>query len=333
MKKLINSSENVVVEALQGMAAAHADLIKVQYDPNFIIRADAPVKNKVAVISGGGSGHEPMHGGFVGKGMLDGACPGAVFTSPTPDQMLAATKAVDGGKGTLHIVKNYTGDVMNFDLAAEMARAEGLQVESVVIDDDVAVKDSTWTAGRRGVGATILAEKICGAAAEAGQSLAEVRDLCKKVNAQGRSMGMALTSCTVPHVGKPTFALPEDEMEVGVGIHGEPGRTRMKIKPADQIVEMLMEPIISDLPYKSGDEVLMFVNGLGGTPLIELYIVYRKAAEIAKKAGLKITRNFVGSYITSLEMAGTSITLLKLDGQLTKLWDAPVHTPALRWGV
>jgi phosphoenolpyruvate---glycerone phosphotransferase subunit DhaK len=305
----------------------------VEFSPSFIYRADAPVKNKVAVISGGGSGHEPMHGGFVGKGMLDAACPGAVFTSPTPDQMLAATKAVDGGKGTLHIVKNYTGDVMNFDLAAEMARAEGLNVESVVIDDDVAVKDSTWTAGRRGVGATILAEKICGAAAEAGQSLAEVRDLCKKVNAQGRSMGMALTSCTVPHVGKPTFALPEDEMEVGVGIHGEPGRTRMKLKPADEIVEMLMEPIISDLPYKSGDEVLMFVNGLGGTPLIELYIVYRKAAEIAKKAGLKVTRNFVGSYITSLEMAGTSITLLKLDASLTKLWDAPVHTPALRWGV
>jgi len=333
MKKLINSPENVVTEALHGFASAHSDLVKVQFDPNFIYRADAPVKNKVAVISGGGSGHEPMHGGFVGKGMLDAACPGAVFTSPTPDQMLAATKAVDGGKGTLHIVKNYTGDVMNFDLAADMARADGLQVESVVIDDDVAVKDSTWTAGRRGVGATILAEKICGAAAEAGQSLAEVRDLCKKVNAQGRSMGMALTSCTVPHVGKPTFALPEDEMEVGVGIHGEPGRTRMKLKPADEIVELLMEPILSDLPYRSGDEVLMFVNGLGGTPLIELYIVYRKAEEIAKKAGLKITRNFVGSYITSLEMAGTSITLLKLDAQLTQLWDAPVHTSALRWGI
>jgi phosphoenolpyruvate---glycerone phosphotransferase subunit DhaK len=332
MKKLINSPENVVTEALHGMADAHADLIKVQFDPNFIYRADAPVKNKVAVISGGGSGHEPMHGGFVGKGMLDAACPGAVFTSPTPDQMLAATKAVDGGKGTLHIVKNYTGDVMNFELAADMARTDGLQVESVVIDDDVAVKDSTWTAGRRGVGATILAEKICGAAAEAGQSLAQVRDLCKKVNAQARSMGMALTSCTVPHVGKPTFALPEDEMEVGVGIHGEPGRTRMKLKSADEIVELLMEPILSDLPFKSGDEVLMFVNGLGGTPLIELYIVYRKAAEIAQKAGLKITRNFVGSYITSLEMAGTSITLLKLDAGLTKLWDAPVHTPALRWG-
>ncbi len=333
MKKLINSTENVVVEALQGMAAAHADLIKVEYNPNFIYRADAPVKNKVAVISGGGAGHEPMHGGFVGKGMLDAACPGAVFTSPTPDQMLAATKKVDGGKGTLHIVKNYTGDVMNFELAADMARGEGLKVEAVVIDDDVAVKDSTWTAGRRGVGTTILAEKICGAAAEAGQSLEQVRDLCKKVNAQGRSMGMALTSCTVPHVGKPTFALPDDEMEVGVGIHGEPGRTRMKLKSADEIVELLMEPIISDIPYKSGDEVLMFVNGLGGTPLIELYIVYRKAAEIAKKAGLKITRSFVGSYITSLEMAGTSITLLKLDGDLTKLWDAPVHTPALRSGI
>jgi len=333
MKKLINSPENVVSEALHGMAGAHADLINVQFDPNFICRADAPIKDKVAVISGGGSGHEPMHGGFVGKGMLDAACPGAVFTSPTPDQMLAATKAVDGGKGTLHIVKNYTGDVMNFELAADMARADGLQVESVIIDDDVAVKDSTWTAGRRGVGATILAEKICGAAAEAGQSLAQVRDLCKKVNSQARSMGMALTSCTVPHVGKPTFALPEDEMEVGVGIHGEPGRKRMKLLPADEIVELLMEPILSDLPFKSGDEVLMFVNGLGGTPLIELYIVYRKAAELAEKAGLKITRKFVGSYITSLEMAGTSITLLKLDAGLTKLWDAPVHTPALRWGV
>jgi dihydroxyacetone kinase-like protein len=333
MKKLINSPENVVTEALHGMAAAHADLIKVEYNPHFIYRADAPVRDKVAVISGGGAGHEPMHGGFVGKGMLDAACPGAVFTSPTPDQMLAATKKVDSGKGTLHIVKNYTGDVMNFDLAAEMARGEGLKVEAVVMDDDVAVKDSTWTAGRRGVGATILAEKICGAAAEAGQSLEQVRDLCKKVNSLGRSMGMALTSCTVPHVGKPTFALPEDEMEMGVGIHGEPGRKRMKLLPADEIVEMLMEPIISDIPYKSGDEVLMFVNGLGGTPLIELYIVYRKAAELAQKAGLKVTRSFVGSYITSLEMAGTSITLLKLDDEMTKLWDAPVHTPALRSGM
>jgi dihydroxyacetone kinase-like protein len=332
MKKLINNPENVVVEAMRGMAIAHADLIKVNFDPNYIIRADAPVKNKVAIISGGGSGHEPMHGGFVGRGMLDAACPGAVFTSPTPDQMQAATKAVDSGKGALHIVKNYTGDVMNFDLAAEMVRSDGGKVEAVVIDDDVAVKDSTWTAGRRGVGTTVLAEKICGAAAEAGADLAAVRDVCKKVNANGRSMGMALTSCTVPHAGKPTFDLPENEMEIGVGIHGEPGRKRMSLRPADEIVELLMEPVISDLPYRSGDEVLLFVNGLGGTPLIELYIVYRKAAEIAQRAGLKITRHLVGNYITSLEMAGTSITLLKLDDQFKKLWDAPVLTPALRWG-
>ncbi|MGC3988260.1 MAG: dihydroxyacetone kinase subunit DhaK [Chthoniobacteraceae bacterium] len=332
MKKLINSPEHVVVDALKGMEAAHGDLIQVHYEPNFITRADAPVKNKVAIVSGGGSGHEPMHGGFVGRGMLDAACPGAVFTSPTPDQMQAATQAVNGGKGVLHIVKNYTGDVMNFELAADLCRADGVEVESVIIDDDVAVKDSTWTAGRRGVGATVLAEKICGAAAEAGASLAEVRDLCKKVNAQGRSMGMALTSCTVPHAGKPTFALGDEEMEMGVGIHGEPGRERLRLKPADEIVELLLEPVISDLPYRSGDEVLLFVNGMGGTPLIELYIVYRKAAEIAKAAGLKVSRRLVGSYITSLEMAGTSITLLKLDDQLTKLWDAPVHTPALRWG-
>ena len=332
MKKLINSPENVVLDALRGMEAAHGDLLKVHYEPNYITRVNSPVKNKVAVVSGGGSGHEPMHGGFVGMGMLDAACPGAVFTSPTPDQMQEATKAVDGGKGVLHIVKNYTGDVMNFDLAAELCRADGIEVESVVIDDDVAVEDSTWTAGRRGVGATVLAEKICGAAAEAGASLAEVRDLCKKVNGQGRSMGMALTSCIVPHAGKPTFQIGEDEMEMGIGIHGEPGRERMKLKPADEIVEMLMEPVISDLPYRSGDEILLFVNGMGGTPLIELYIAYRKAAEVAKKAGLKVTRRLVGNYITSLEMAGMSVTLLKLDAELVKLWDAPVHTAALRWG-
>ncbi len=333
MKKLINSPENVVTEALKGMELAYPDLIKVQYNPNFVMRADAPVKDKVALISGGGSGHEPMHGGFVGKGMLDAACPGAVFTSPTPDQMHAATKAVAGEKGALHIVKNYTGDVMNFELAAEMLRAEDIPVESVVIDDDVAVQDSTWTAGRRGVGATVLAEKLCGAAAEDGRPLDSLRDLCKRINSQARSMGMALTSCTVPHVGKPTFDLPEDEMELGVGIHGEPGRKRTKLAGADEIVELLMEPIISDMPFKSGDEVLLFVNGLGGTPLIELFIIYGKAAEIAQRAGLKITRNLVGSYITSLEMAGTSITLLKMDDELTRLWDLPVLTPALRRGI
>lgn len=333
MKKLINSPENVVTEAMEGMQAAHPFLIKVHLNPNFITRADSPAQNRVAIVSGGGSGHEPMHGGFVGRGMLDAACPGAVFTSPTPDQMQAATAAVNGGKGVLHIVKNYTGDVMNFELAADLSRADGIDVESVIIDDDVAVKDSTWTAGRRGVGATVLAEKICGAAAEAGLSLKQVADVCRKVNANGRSMGMALTSCTVPHAGKPTFDIAGDEMEMGVGIHGEPGRERMKLKPADDITAMLMEPIISDLPFKKGDNVLMFVNGLGGTPLIELYVIYRKAAQIAQAAGLNVVRNLVGSYITSLEMAGTSITLLKLDDELMKFWDAPVHTPALRWGV
>jgi dihydroxyacetone kinase-like protein len=332
MKKLINTPENVVTEALQGMEAAHRDLLRVHYDPHFITRADAPVKNKVAIISGGGSGHEPMHGGFVGKGMLDAACPGAVFTSPTPDQMHAATMAVAGEKGALHIVKNYTGDVMNFEMAADLVRAENIPVESVLIDDDVAVQDSTWTAGRRGVGTTVLAEKICGGAAEAGLSLAEIVALCKRVNAQGRSMGIALTSCTVPHIGKPTFDLPEGEIEVGVGIHGEPGRRRAKLLPADEIVELLVEPILSDLPFRSGDEVLLFVNGLGGTPLIELYIVYRKAAELLKKAGVNVVRNLVGSYITSLEMAGTAITVLKLDKEMMQWWDAPVLTPALRKG-
>jgi dihydroxyacetone kinase-like protein len=333
MKKLINAPDDVVVEALRGMEAAHSELLKVHYNPNYITRADVPARNKVAIVSGGGSGHEPMHGGYVGYGMLDAACPGAVFTSPTPDQIQAATAAVSGGRGVLHIIKNYTGDILNFEMAADLARADGIEVQSVVIDDDVAVKDSTWTAGRRGVGTTVLAEKICGAAAESGQTLTEVRDLCKKVNANGRSMGMALTSCTVPHAGKPTFDLPPDEMEVGVGIHGEPGRERVKVKSADEIVAMLMEPILSDLPFRSGDPVLLFVNGLGGTPLIELYIVYRKAAEIAKARGLKVVRKLVGNYITSLEMAGTSITLLKLDDGLTALWDAPVNTPALRWGV
>jgi dihydroxyacetone kinase-like protein len=332
MKKLINKPEDVVLEELQGIAAAHSDLVKVHFNPNYIVRADAPVKGKVGLVSGGGSGHEPMHGGFVGMGMLDAACPGAVFTSPTPDQMLEATKAVNGGKGVLHIVKNYTGDVMNFEMAADLARAEGIEVESVIIDDDVAVKDSLYTAGRRGVGSTVLAEKLCGAAAEEGRSLQQVADVCRKVKNFGRSMGMALTSCTVPHAGKPTFDLPEDQMEIGIGIHGEPGRVRMPLKTADEITEMLMEPIINDIPYKAGDEVLLFVNGMGGTPLIELYIVYRKAHEIATKHGLKVVRNLIGSYITSLEMAGTSITMLKMDDDLLKLWDAPVKTAGLRWG-
>jgi dihydroxyacetone kinase-like protein len=332
MKKLINNPEDVVKEELQGVALAHPDLVKVHFDPNYVVRADAPVKGKVGIVSGGGSGHEPMHGGFVGYGMLDAACPGAVFTSPTPDQMLEATKAVDGGAGVLHIVKNYTGDIMNFEMAADLARTEGIRVESVVIDDDVAVQDSLYTAGRRGVGSTVLSEKLCGAAAEMRRSLSQVAEVCKKVKSLGRSMGMALTSCTVPHVGKPTFDLPEDEMEIGIGIHGEPGRKRMKLKPADEIVEMLIEPVIKDLPYKAGDEVLLFVNSMGGTPPIELYIAYRKAHQICEKHGLKVVRNLVGPYITSLEMAGASITLLKMDEDLTKLWDHPVHTAGLRWG-
>ena len=332
MKKLINSPESVVKDALAGMALAHPDLITVHYDPDFVVRADGPIKGKVGVISGGGSGHEPMHGGFVGKGMLDAACPGAVFTSPVPDQMLAATKAVDGGAGVLHIVKNYTGDVMNFEMAAELAAAEGSEVASIVTNDDVAVKDSLYTAGRRGVGVTVLLEKIVGAAADGGANLAEVKRIAEKVNAQGRSMGMALTSCVVPHAGKPTFDLPDDEMESGIGIHGEPGRRREKVGSAAEITEMLATPILEDLPFKGGDSVLAFVNGMGGTPLIELYIVYNELAKILKGWSITIARNLFGSYITSLEMAGCSITLVKLDDELTKLWDAPVHTPALRWG-
>jgi dihydroxyacetone kinase-like protein len=331
MKKLINAPEDLVKQSLAGVAAAHGDLVKVHYDPNIVVRADAPVKGKVGVISGGGSGHEPMHGGFVGMGMLDAACPGDVFTSPTPDQMEAATKAVDGGAGVLHIVKNYTGDVMNFEMAAEMA--VDIEVEAVVIDDDVAVQDSLYTAGRRGVGATVLAEKICGAAAERGDSLKQVADMCRKVNANGRSMGMALTSCTVPAAGKPTFEMGDDEMEIGIGIHGEPGRERMKVKPAKEIVGMMAEAVLSDLPFKRGDQVIAMVNGMGGTPLIELYLVYNELNEICKGKGVTIARRLVGNYITSLEMAGCSITLVKADDELLKLWDAPVHTPALRWGV
>src|SRR5215469_13966838 len=333
MKKLINSPENVVLESMAGLGAAFSDLVKIHTNPNFITRADAPVKNKVAIISGGGSGHEPMHGGFVGRGMRDGACPGAVFTSPTPDQMHEATKAVTGGKGVLHIVKNYTGDVMNFEMAADLARGEGIEVEAVVIDDDVAVKDSLYTAGRRGVGTTVLAEKICGAAAEGGASLKEVAALCHRVNPQARSMGMALTSCTVPHVGKPTFELPETEMEIGIGIHGEPGRSRVALQGAAEIAALLAGPIFDDLPFRHGDRVLTFVNGLGGTPLIELYVMYGELVKLCRDRGVTIARNLVGSYMTSLEMAGCSFTLLRLDDDLTRLWDAPVKTPALRWGM
>jgi dihydroxyacetone kinase-like protein len=333
MKKLINDPADVVREALEGVELAHGDRVRVSYDPAFVVRADAPVQGKVGLVSGGGSGHEPMHGGFVGPGMLDAACPGEVFTSPTPDQMLEATKAVNGGAGVLHIVKNYTGDVMNFEMAADLGKGEGIEVEAVVTNDDVAVQDSLYTAGRRGVGITVVAEKICGAAAEDGRSLDEVAEICRKVNAQGRSMGMALTPCITPGAGTPSFELGEDEVEIGIGIHGEPGRFREPLGPASQVVERLATAVADDLPYQSGDTVLAFVNGMGGTPLIELYIVYRELHRFLEGRGITIGRQLIGNYITSLEMAGCSITLLKLDDELTRLWDAPVDTPALRWGV
>jgi phosphoenolpyruvate---glycerone phosphotransferase subunit DhaK len=331
MKKFINDPADVVKESLAGLAAAHPDLVRVDFESQIVVRKDAPT-GKVAIISGGGSGHEPMHGGFVGAGMLDAACPGEVFTSPVPDQMLAATKAVDGGAGVVHIVKNYTGDVMNFKLAAELAEDEGIEVESILTNDDVAVEDSLYTAGRRGVGVTVLAEKIAGAKAEAGGSLAEVAAVARKVNENGRSFGVAFTSAWTPSSPTPTFEIGADEMEFGVGIHGEPGRRREKVKPAAEIVAEMAEAILGDLGAPSGSNMLAFVNGLGGTPTIELYVIYNELAKQLEERGLTATRSLVGDYITSLEMAGASITLLKLDDELTELWDAPVHTPALRWG-
>lgn len=357
MKKLINAVENVVKEQLEGMAVAHPDALKVNFDPKYVYRVDAPVAGKVAVISGGGSGHEPMHGGFVGMGMLDGACPGEVFTSPTPDQMYECAKVVNSGAGVLFLVKNYTGDVLNFETAAELAHADGIPVQNILIDDDVAVKDSLYTAGRRGVGTTVLCEKVVGAAAEAGYSLDQCADLARKVNQYGRSMGMALTSCTVPAAGRPTFELGETEMEIGIGIHGEPGQKRMPLQSADDVTTMMVNEILDDGPYtrtvrewnretgewydlkltdapfQVGDQVVAFVNSMGGTPVSELYAIYRKMAEICAARGITIVRNLIGPYITSLEMQGFSITLLKADEEILKFWDAPVNTPGLRWGV
>jgi phosphoenolpyruvate---glycerone phosphotransferase subunit DhaK len=332
MKKLLNDPADVVKESLAGLAAAHADLVRYDADAQIVVRADAPVESKVALVSGGGSGHEPMHGGFVGRGMLNAACPGEVFTSPVPEQMLAATKAVDGGAGVVHIVKNYTGDVMNFKLAAEDAADEDIAVESVLIDDDVAVQDSLYTAGRRGVGATVLAEKIAGAAAERGDDLAAVAAVARRVNERGRSFGIAVSSCTPPAAGEPIFDLPDGEMEVGIGIHGEPGRRREALKSAGDIAELMVEAVVSDLEPADGARVLPFVNGMGGTPQIELYLLYGEIERRLRDRGLEPGRSLVGSYITSLEMAGASLTLLELDDELTELWDAPVHTPALRWG-
>jgi phosphoenolpyruvate---glycerone phosphotransferase subunit DhaK len=332
MRKIINEPDQVVKQSLAGLAAAHPDILRYDVGNQILVRVGAPKKGKVALISGGGSGHEPLHGGFVGMGMLDAACPGEVFTSPVPDQMLAATKAVDGGAGVVHIVKNYTGDVLNFKMAADEAAEDNIKVESVVIDDDVAVQDSLYTAGRRGVGATVLAEKIAGAAAERGDDLAAVAGFVRQVNSRARSFGIALSSCIPPASGKPIFDLPEGEMEVGIGIHGEPGRRRAPLGSAAEIADIMVEAVTSDLAAKSGANVLVFVNGMGGTPLIELYLLYGEVESRLRKAGLKPARNLVGSYITSLEMAGASLTLLELDDAMTALWDAPVHTPALRWG-
>ena len=332
MKKLINRPEDVLADALKGIDAAHPEL-RVDHQHRVIYRARPKSDGKVGLISGGGSGHEPLHGGFVGPGMLDAACCGEVFTSPTPDQMQEATSVVDRGAGVLHIVKNYTGDVMNFEMAGEMAAADsGVRVETVVTDDDVAVQDSTWTAGRRGVGVTVLLEKIVGAAAEEGRDLDAIVELAKRINGQGRSMGMALTSCTVPSAGKPTFDLPEDEMEMGVGIHGEPGRRRVPLAGAAEIAEMLVEPVLADLDFTDGPSIVM-LNGMGGTPLIELYLMYGEVATLLEKAGVQVARTLVGNYITSLDMAGASVTVLKADDELIRLWDAPVETAGLRWGV
>jgi dihydroxyacetone kinase-like protein len=332
MKKFLNDPADLVNESLSGLAAAHADLLRYDRQARIVVRADAPVAGKVALVSGGGSGHEPLHGGFVGRGMLDAACPGEVFTSPVPDQMLAATKAVDGGAGVVHIVKNYTGDVMNFKLAAEDAADEGIAVESVLVDDDVAVQDSLYTAGRRGVGATVLVEKIAGAAAERGDDVAAVAAVARRVNERARSFGVALSSCTPPAAGKPMFDLPDGEIELGIGIHGEPGRRREHVRTAREIVEVMLEAILSDLSPAAGAKVLPFVNGMGGTPQIELYLLYAEVDRQLREAGLEPARKLVGSYITSLEMAGASVTILELDDELSSLWDAPVHTPALRWG-
>ena len=329
MKKFANKIDDILTESLRGFAAAHADIVRLNESPAYVARAGAPVMGKTALISGGGTGHEPLHAGFVGTGMLHAACPGQVFTSPTPDQMLAAAEAVDGGGGVLFIVKNYSGDVMNFEMAAEMY---GGTHASILINDDVAVEDSSFTTGRRGVAGTVIVEKIVGAAAEEGADLAACATLGERVNAATRSMGVALTSCTVPAAGKPTFDIGDDEMEMGVGIHGEPGRRRVKLVNADAIAEEIVGAIVGDLVPKRGEDVLLHVNGFGGTPQMELYLMYHAAEKLCQDKGLEIARSLVGNYTTSLDMAGCSITLTRLDDEMMRLWDAPVHTAGLRWG-
>ncbi len=332
MKKLINDPGDVLAESLRGLDAAHPEL-RVDHEHRIVYRATAKDDGKVALLSGGGSGHEPLHAGFVGAGMLDAACAGEVFTSPTPDQMAEATRVVDRGAGVLHIVKNYTGDVMNFDMAGELAALEGgVEVRTVVTQDDVAVENSTFTAGRRGVGVTVLLEKIVGAAAEAGADLDAVDTLAQRVSAAGRSMGVALTSCTVPSAGRPTFDLPEDEIEVGVGIHGEPGRHRQPLVGASEVARLLVDPVLADLDFSAGPTIVL-LNGMGGTPLLELYLMYGEVAPLLEAAGVRVARSLVGNYITSLDMAGASLTLLAADDEMLDLWDAPVSTTGLRWGV
>lgn len=354
MKKFINSHDDFVRETLEGMVAAHDGTLMVDFDPTFVYRTTSPALGRVAVISGGGSGHEPLHAGFVGAGMLDAACPGEIFSSPTPDQMLAALeKVVDPNHGALFIVKNYGGDVMNFEMAMELAQASGMLVNSVIVDDDIATTSTTQ--GRRGTGTTLIAEKICGAAAEKGYDLPLLTDLCQDVVLAGRSFGIALTSCTVPGKGSPTLEIGEDEMEVGVGIHGEAGVKRVKVQNADAIAEAMATIILSDKNYqrmvkvcdsnsgetkeksmvsraiKPKDNILLFVNGLGGTSLAELYVIYRKVAEVCKSHRVKVVRSLVGSYITSLDMSGVTVTMVRMNDDFLKFWDMPVNTPALRW--
>lgn len=330
MKKFINSVDDILTESLTGFGLSHGDILKIHLNPNFITRAGKSKKGKVSLISGGGSGHEPLHGGFVGFGMLDAACPGQVFTSPTPDQMISASQAVDNGGGILFIVKNYSGDLMNFEMAAEML---GIENMTVLVNDDVAVEDSSFTTGRRGVAGTMIVEKIVGSAAEAGASLTECKELGDHVNKMTASMGVAFTSCIVPAAGKPTFEIGDDEIEIGVGIHGEPGRKREKIKSADEITRDLIDTILEDLKPDNNAEVLLHINGFGGTPLMELYLLFNSAAKELEKNKVKISRSLVGNYTTSLEMAGASITLCRLDDKIVKNWDSPVHTAALRWGM
>jgi dihydroxyacetone kinase-like protein len=333
MKKLINDPEDVLAEFMRGFSIAHADIVEYKTDPVHFHRAGGAVAGKVGLVSGGGSGHEPLGGGYVGQGMLDAVAPGAFFSSPTPDQILAATQAANGGAGVLHLVLNYTGDILNFEMAAELADAEGIEVATVVIDDDVAVENSTWTAGRRGVAGAITAMKMTGAATDLGYDLAQTAAVCNKINDAMGTMGLALTACTVPTAGKPSFDLEENEIELGIGVHGEPGVKRVPMMKADEIVDVLVDTVVKDKEFSSGENVLLFVNGLGGTPLSEQYLMYNHAWDKLDALGINVTRSQVGNYFTSLEMAGASITIMRLDDELTKLFDAPVNTAGWRKGV